>query len=435
MAMGRWLIFPNARGFSILGIIIAAGMASGLAMTLANITRDQQVVQRRTESYFEISNLSYLIFRTLENSEACTQTLGRGTAIRNSARWTAIKNKDGGIVLDKSEKYGNGLVKIQSMAPKNIQITGNTGEMVLQVTFKKLGSVDGENTKTVKTFPLSIDVDASRKLIRCRSNYTNIVTTAKERMCRMINGVFDPVEETCDLANLVLDGQKKTCGNMGGAFNVTPPDCDMNSFVQDTVKAICLSVQGTYNETTAKCMLSSSAPPKQPDEDKEEELKFNDPYPICNPQYGVALQTKGSRAGKVTFSSCFGPEVGKLFKTITSEHSIAVRTAPWISHWFQFDSDGALESINFYRRISTRSLNTEYENKVYYNNADPMQGRLPAYRLINKEVKMLYAKTGKWYTFTFSTRINYPHPPPPVDQLENIDKSGSIDWSWLEGWP
>ena len=139
-SMGTRSFFSGEGGFSIVGIIISAGMASGLALTLANVTRDQQVVQRNTETYFEINNLSHLILRTLENDGACTQTLGPGTTISSGSRWTSIKNKDGGVVLDKSKKYGKGLVKIQSIAPKNIRIMGSRGEMSLQVTFKEIGA-------------------------------------------------------------------------------------------------------------------------------------------------------------------------------------------------------------------------------------------------------------------------------------------------------
>ena len=149
-----------------------------------------------------------------------------------------------------------------------------------------------KNKKTVKMFPLSIDVDENTgKLIKCRSNHTNIVTTAKEKMCRMLGGDFDYVGETCDLANLVLDGQKKICGDMGGTFSEIPPDCDMDSFVWETVKEICTSVQGSFDDSTKKCMLSYVSP--SPPSEEEDGLVFNEPYPVCKMGFGMVGESKG----------------------------------------------------------------------------------------------------------------------------------------------
>ena len=419
-----------------LGIIISAGIASGLALTLASVTKEQQVVQRRTETYFEINNLSYLILRTLEDAEACTQTLGPGTTIRNSSRWSSIKNKDGGIVLDKTEKYGNNLIKIKSIAPKNIRITETRGEMSLQVTFKKLGAT-ANNETTIRNFPLSIDVDSAGKLIKCRSNNTNIVTTAKERMCLMLDGSFDFATETCDLAHLLIKGQKEICNSIDGVFDANSPSCDVNSFVQKTVKSICTSVQGTFNETTGKCSLSSSVPPS--DEEDDELLKFNDPYRTCRIGFGAHLaQGPGRPFGKTTFSTCFGPEVSKLFQTIKSDKNITIRTAPWISHWFQYNADGGIEQINFYRRPGT-SYNY-YRNILYFVNANPKYPLLPMYQLVTIQIKMKYAKTGEWYTFTFSKGMNYPNSNVMTwveaeEQLKNQGKDLHYEYKWLEPWP
>ena len=427
------------RGFSILGIIISAGLASGLAIVLIGITKEQKFVKKKTEAYFEISNLSYLIFRTIENGDACTQTLGTGTAIIASSQWTSIKNRDGEIILDKNEKYGHGLVEIQSIVPENIQIEGTTGEMILQVTFKKLDSQVGNDKKeVVKRFPLSIDVDDSGRLVRCRANRSNIVSTAKERMCRMVDGVFDPSTENCDLDHILLEGQKQICSSMDGVFKMEPSKCNMNSFVLQTVMEMCKSSQGTFNGVTGKCMLFSSSQPSFKDDDL---LRFNYPYPICHIGFGAAIESGNkSHFGTSTFSSCFGPEVKKLFKLIKNEENIKVRTAPWKSHWLQYDDDGALERINFYRR--PLAPYDDYRNKIYFVDNKPVKGLREMYKLVNIQIRMKYVKTGKWYTFTFAVGINYPNSSgnepdgwrQAEQELKDRSKELFVDFQWLESW-
>ena len=429
----------NEKGFSIIGIIISAGVVSGLAITLSGFVRDQDTIQRKTESYFEISNLSYLILRTLENDKACTQTLGPGTKIVNNIQWSSIKNRNGEIILDKSKKYGNELIEIQSMTPKNIQIQGTTGEMDLQVVFKKMDTVESINNKIIKKFPLSIDVDGFRKLVNCRSNSRNIASMAKERMCRMMDGIFEPANEECNLDYLLLKGQKQICSGINGVFKKNPPHCDMEPFVLETVKEICKSVQGKYDVLTGKCALP--APSISGDGKESELLKFNALYPVCRIGFGVGISPKSTeKYGASTFSTCFGAEVGKLFKTIKSEDDIKIRTAPWKSYWLQYDGNGVMEQINFYRKPDVPY--EDYRNQIYFVDGDPSKGLRKMYRLINVQIRMKYAATGRWHTFTFAVGINYPastadDPDSWKRAEQNLEARGKgllFDDTWLSPW-
>ena len=418
------------KGFSIRSIIVLASLASGFAVFLTGIFKEQQVVTKKTEAYFEVGNLSYTILRTLENEDACTQTLGLGTRITDSAKWTSIKDKDGKIILDDSDKYGNGIVQVQLMIPKNIKIEGTKGDMSIQIKFKKMSTQEGESNEIVKMFPVSMEVDDSLRLVKCRGNSRNIVTTSKERMCRMIDGVFDISNEECNLDHLLLGGQKQICSSVGGVFESGLARCNMNSFILETVKEICKSVQGTYNKLTKKCLLLS--PSSSSD---GELLQFSAPYPICRIGFGVGI-SPGSiqQYGSSTFATCFGPEVAKLFKSIKKEDDIKIRTAPWKSHWLQYDGNGALEQINFYRR--PRIPYEEYRNKIYFVDNDPDKGLREMYRLVNVQIRMKYARTGLWYTFGFAVGINYPRSAAdgPDSWMRLERKKLLFDEQWLEPW-
>ena len=432
-------------GFSVVGILISAGIVSGLALVLANITKQQQIVKKRTEAYFEVSNLSYLIQRTLENEEACTQTLGAGTIIKDEAEWSSIKNKDGEDVVVKGNDYGDRLLKVKTLVAKNVQISGQTGEIDLEITFKKLGSAaKNKNDLVSKKYPLSVEVDNNKRLVRCRSNYSNIVSTGKERMCRMLSGIYDPITENCDLSALLLEGQKVTCTSLEGTFANAPRNCDISPFIAKSVKAVCTSLQGTFDETASRCLLSSTPPsPKTPPE--EEPLVLKDSYPICRTGYGADIQQLDqSSIGARSFETCFGEDPAKLFKSIRSENDIQARVNEWADAWLAFRPDGTLNSINYYRLRLTDQEYDKYRNKIYFVSSNPKKPLRPFYELIKTEIKLKYTKTGKWYKFTFSTGINFPSPKHPLRQKDESmhdfitrvfpDHKMTYKYKWLGPW-
>ena len=92
-------MLPDRRGFSIVGVIVAAGMLGGLALFLANITREQHVTQRKAETGVEITALQRKILSVLYDGEACTATLGPDSFLplgSSTRSLTQLKNKAGG---------------------------------------------------------------------------------------------------------------------------------------------------------------------------------------------------------------------------------------------------------------------------------------------------------------------------------------------------
>ena len=199
-------------------ILVAAGMMGGLALLLAELTRQQQAVQKNTETYFEVNSLVNLMARTLYDGEACGRTLGVGTSISDGTAIASIVNREGGVVVNTGDKYGNGLLRVKSMELDNTATTGTSGTVDLKVVIKKLSKgVKGQN-EVAKTLPLSVEVTTGGNLVKCHHTADNIsnivrdimtdqtttlvdtkVETARNQFCTGFGGTYDAVTKTCTL--------------------------------------------------------------------------------------------------------------------------------------------------------------------------------------------------------------------------------------------
>ena len=138
------MFIKNVQGFSLVGVIIVAGLMSGLALVLAELRKQQLTLQKKSISSIEVEALAQRITRILYNAEACLNTIGKTTDLSSTSPISldSIKNQSGedvikSVTLDPNAIYGNGLLKIDSIDLRNINIDGNRAELVLSVTMKK----------------------------------------------------------------------------------------------------------------------------------------------------------------------------------------------------------------------------------------------------------------------------------------------------------
>ena len=234
-------IVTKKRGFSMVGVIIAAGMAAGLAMFIAQTMKQQHSAQKLADTRAEVNAFSQRINRALYDGEACLLTLKQGQTNRNIVAGSAgeftlrtIKNSDGDEIIktiaeDASVTYGNRLLKVSSMKVWDIRITGNQAEAKLEVVIRRESqAVTGQ--KTVKRqFPMTLNLDTTPnpdRLVSCVADGA----TDMEGMCNSLSGVWDGTAQTCTLptptasasplANLACTGSTYLRG-----FNNGVPDC------------------------------------------------------------------------------------------------------------------------------------------------------------------------------------------------------------------
>ena len=224
-------ILRRRLGFSLVGVMAAAGIMGGLALFLADMTRKQHAAQKKAETGVEITALSNRIVNTLYEAEACGETLVTSPvpviSPGQSLTVNILKNGGGRDVLESGRTYGNRLVKIGSMKllVDSDPITGNKAEADFEVVFERVNrAYTGDKTLT-KKFPLTLELDGSRNLKGCRSGFDSVAINLMEELCLELGGDWDSSANEC--GNIV----QKACTGLGGTFSsgncndaVTPLD-------------------------------------------------------------------------------------------------------------------------------------------------------------------------------------------------------------------
>ena len=183
-----------------MGALAAAGILGGLAMVFAQLTKQQMQAQKRAETGVEIVALSQRVVRTLYDGKACINTLGAGKNIIPQASFDldAIKNKDDQVVYQaltadpNAPSYGNRLLKVASLKlvvnTNPNPIPGDQAGAMLEVTLQKISSAYTGQVETVKKFPVTLELDAAKKLVGCVSDISAVADPVKEAICKEIGG-------------------------------------------------------------------------------------------------------------------------------------------------------------------------------------------------------------------------------------------------------
>ena len=207
----------NVNGFSVAALLVAAGMMGGLALVLAQISKQQMIIQRKAEAGAEIGELTLNITNLLKNEQACFNTIGANTTLAANTTYTrnSILNEDNNIVFRSSTSsnpttYRNQLIRIDSIELTDVEIDNTVGNLSLQIDFVKHGkSITGAKQVT-KKIPLSVEVDTanSNEVLRCISLENAPVAAAKQDLCIEWGGQYDPGSQTCNslLANRECPG-------------------------------------------------------------------------------------------------------------------------------------------------------------------------------------------------------------------------------------
>ena len=231
----NFTIFQNNKGMSILSVIIAAGMMGGLALFLADMTKRQHVTQRRSETGAEVVALQHKILSVLYDGESCTETLGPNINFSSVAgtQINQLKNREGRVVLTTDPTNTgshdiNRLLRVNSMTLKNPQGTGKTREVDMEVALKKLGTANA-GMETVKTFTITVELDASDKIVRCHHALDAKEQALKERVCLAMGGLWS--SNSCSLANLFRQDCERMTGT-ASAWNSGTQTCSIDNLLQ-----------------------------------------------------------------------------------------------------------------------------------------------------------------------------------------------------------
>ncbi len=196
----------NNKGFTLVEVLIVAGLLAGLSLVLMNINKQQAVSQKKAETSIEMTSVHSAIVANLLNSESCTKTLAPSGDIR-SATLTEIRNRRDEVIYNTTDIYNN-LIKIESMDIEGVSIlpavipagTKGYGELSIRFTYEKTAKILPGTAKTLSyVLPLRVEVDETYKVTRCYASTENAVDTAKNESCIALNGVFNLTTQKCNL--------------------------------------------------------------------------------------------------------------------------------------------------------------------------------------------------------------------------------------------
>ena len=190
------------RGFSMVGMLVAAGLIGGLALMFANMTRNQMASQKRIETEAEITAVTQRIVRTLYDGDACRHTLSTHSnpsslpVISNGATLNlgSIRSKNDKEVFKRGSTYGNGLVKIRSLKLLSPAVTGNSAEAKLEVVMEKVSRAITGYKKKKKEYPLTLTLGTGNRLSGCVSD------VSPAGMCADLGGTWDNTALTCSFS-------------------------------------------------------------------------------------------------------------------------------------------------------------------------------------------------------------------------------------------
>ena len=197
----------NTKGFSLIGLMASVGLMGGLALILAQLSREQITIQKKVETEIAIGELYQKITRLLQDQQSCMSTVGVGTALAPGSiqAINSIKNKNGEDVIIKNNpgdgtSYSNRLLRISSLEFRDITVNGSMAVFDLHVTFEKMSKTIKGEKRVTKKFPMAVEINPNNEALYCTSHIDASLSSAKKELCAEIGGIFDENTQTCSSA-------------------------------------------------------------------------------------------------------------------------------------------------------------------------------------------------------------------------------------------
>ena len=172
---------------------MAAGMVGGLSLGYLQLSSDQQKTQKKIEAGFEIDMLTLEMAQTLSNDKACTETLA-GISMTPDQDVSAIKNSNGSPIFQAGKKYGQNLIKLDSIKLDKIDInaTDGFGSVELKLGFEKTANIIKGKRKEERVIPLAIQKTGSTVTCNPDPATRYLASDAQKMMCDALKGDWNP---------------------------------------------------------------------------------------------------------------------------------------------------------------------------------------------------------------------------------------------------
>jgi hypothetical protein len=201
--------FLNSKGFGIVQVLIAAGLAAGVALTMAKMSSNSQKSMKSVQNKTELMNFGGQLTTLLLDKTSCTTTfVGLDVPIGDETIVDEILNKNSSSFVKTDD-----LILGNSYRVKKLYIERKTSDSpILKIDFEKQKSKSSFGAKNItKSFPLNLSYSgATDKIVSCYSDVSNTIDTAVseavEKSCLSLDGAtWDSGTQKCTLASVGLE--------------------------------------------------------------------------------------------------------------------------------------------------------------------------------------------------------------------------------------
>lgn len=193
----------NKNGFGLVEVLMAAGLAGGIALTIAKLSQDANRVTKTTESNNEINMMMNDVAYILSDKANCKISVmngapsipANGTVVSQIRRVDPPPAATSKLIYQTGTKYGNGTFTINSMNTEKDPVTSEV-KLVLSVT--RNNAVTTGAKVITKRIPLKVVLDGTgNNITSCFSDTDNMIAAAARAACHGNNARWDAAEGQC----------------------------------------------------------------------------------------------------------------------------------------------------------------------------------------------------------------------------------------------
>jgi type II secretory pathway pseudopilin PulG len=160
----------NKSGFTLLEIIIAMGLATGLLIFLMKMQGESAKKAKTAKVNQEVETFFNDFKAIIDRPGFCSKSFENITLANNSLQAIdKIKNSLGDIRYAVGEVYGTNSVKLNAIELKDFKpddAAGLEGTATLELTLERIGKIYGGNI-VKRTMEVSVSRDSSHKILAC----------------------------------------------------------------------------------------------------------------------------------------------------------------------------------------------------------------------------------------------------------------------------
>jgi hypothetical protein len=189
------------RGFSLLELMMVAGMIGGMALTITKIGEMGNRSIKTNEYMFEKNSLVQEIERYLLNKDACEETFRNARLSGTPNEVTMIKSQKGDALFLVDEIYGNRMVRFKSFTLKPDDPPPHANKTLMAsviIEIEKIPSQAYGSQTEERKFSIQVKTDANERVETCYSATDNAVETARKLTCADFGGTFNEVDNRCE---------------------------------------------------------------------------------------------------------------------------------------------------------------------------------------------------------------------------------------------